>query len=84
MHFSSDDDVLGPISKGALLAMRLFSLEQLEDAYGYYVQAAQLKIKLLYTTPMYLIQSGSDWFEVKSINITKLLAFFQSNQIRVS
>ena len=49
--FSSEDDVLGPIAKGGI-GDAFVQLEQLEDAYDYYVQAAQLKSNN-YTTPMY-------------------------------
>ena len=41
-NFSSNDDVLGPISKGAI-GDSFVQLEQLDDAYNYYVQAAKLK-----------------------------------------
>ncbi|MDG1394137.1 MAG: hypothetical protein P8P55_04845 [Flavobacteriaceae bacterium] len=54
--FSSDDDVLGPIAKGGI-GDAFVQLEQLEDAYEYYVQAAQLKSNN-YTTPMYLYKAG--------------------------
>ena len=54
--FSSEDDVLGPIAKGGI-GDAFVQLEQLEDAYDYYVQAAQLKSNN-YTTPMYLYKAG--------------------------
>jgi tetratricopeptide (TPR) repeat protein len=54
--FSSDDDVLGPIAKGGI-GDAFVQLEQLEDAYNYYVQAAELKSNN-YTTPMYLYKAG--------------------------
>ena len=54
--FSSDDDVLGPIAKGGI-GDAFVQLEQLDDAYDYYVQAAQSKTNN-YTTPMYLYKAG--------------------------
>ena len=53
--FSSDDDVLGPIAKGGI-GDAFVQLEQLDDAYDYYVQAAQSKTNN-YTTPMYLYKA---------------------------
>ena len=54
--FKSSDDVLGPIAKGGI-GDAFVQLEQLEDAYGYYVQAANDKTNN-YTTPMYLYKAG--------------------------
>jgi tetratricopeptide (TPR) repeat protein len=74
--FSSDDDVLGPIAKGGL-GDAFVQLEQLEDAYDYYVQAAQLKSNN-YTTPMYLYKAGVIGLKLENYN--KSLEFF--NQIK--
>ena len=74
--FSSDDDVLGPIAKGGI-GDAFVQLEQLEDAYDYYVQAAQLKTNN-YTTPMYLYKAGV--IGLKIGNNAKALEFF--NQIK--
>jgi len=54
--FESTDDVLGPIAKGGI-GDAFVQLEQLEDAYNYYVQAAKAKTNN-YTTPMYLYKAG--------------------------
>lgn len=54
--FESTDDVLGPIAKGGI-GDAFVQLEQLEDAYDYYVQAANTKTNN-YTTPMYLYKAG--------------------------
>ena len=54
--FESSDDVLGPIAKGGI-GDAFVQLEQLEDAYDYYVQAAKDKTNN-YTTPMYLYKAG--------------------------
>ena len=74
--FSSDDDVLGPIAKGGI-GDAFVQLEQLEDAYDYYVQAAQLKTNN-YTTPMYLYKAGV--IGLKIGNYAKALEFL--NQIK--
>ena len=70
--FSSDDDVLGPIAKGGI-GDAFVQLEQLEDAYDYYVQAAQLKSNN-YTTPMYLYKAGVIGLKLGDFN--KSLMFF--------
>ena len=54
--FSSDDDVLGPMAKGGI-GDAFVQLEQLEDAYDYYVQAAVSKNNN-FTTPMFLQKAG--------------------------
>ena len=74
--FSSEDDVLGPIAKGGI-GDAFVQLEQLDDAYDYYVQAAQLKSNN-YTTPMYLYKAGV--IGLKLGNNAKALTFF--NQIK--
>jgi tetratricopeptide (TPR) repeat protein len=74
--FSSEDDVLGPIAKGGI-GDAFVQLEQLEDAYDYYVQAAELQSNE-YTTPMYFYKAGV--IGLKLGNYTKSLEFF--NQIK--
>lgn len=74
--FSSEDDVLGPIAKGGI-GDAFVQLEQLEDAYDYYVQAAQLRSNN-YTTPMYLYKAGV--IGLKLGNNAQALKFF--NQIK--
>ena len=74
--FSSDDDVLGPIAKGGI-GDAFVQLEQLDDAYDYYVQAAQLKTNN-YTTPMYLYKAGV--IGMKLGKYSNALGFF--NQIK--
>jgi TolA-binding protein len=70
--FSSDDDVLGPIAKGGI-GDAFVQLEQLEDAFDYYIQASELKTND-YTTPMYLLKAGI--IGLKLENYSKALAFF--------
>ena len=55
-EFDSEDDILGPISKGGI-GDAFVQLEQLDDAFDYYVQAFNLKTNN-YTTPMYLQKAG--------------------------
>ena len=74
--FSSEDDVLGPIAKGGI-GDAFVQLEQPEDAYDYYVQAAQLRTNN-YTTPMYLYKAGV--IGLKLGNNAQALKFF--NQIK--
>lgn len=74
--FSSNDDVLGPIAKGGI-GDAFVQLEQLDDAYNYYVQAAQLKTNN-YTTPMYLYKAGV--IGLKLGKYSNALGFF--NQIK--
>jgi len=75
MHFH-EDDVLGPIAKGGI-GDAFVQLEQLDDAFDYYVQAAQLKTND-YTTPMYLYKAGV--IGLKLGYNAKALGFF--NQIK--
>ena len=72
--FSADDDVLGPIAKGGI-GDAFVQLEQLEDAYDYYVQASQLKINN-YTTPIYLYKAGVIGLKIGENK--KALNFFES------
>ena len=54
--FSSSDDILGPMAKGGI-GDAFVQLEQLEDAYDYYLQAAESKANN-FTRPMYLKKAG--------------------------
>ncbi|MGC6438710.1 MAG: tetratricopeptide repeat protein [Flavobacteriaceae bacterium] len=54
--FSSNDDILGPMAKGGI-GDAFVQLEQLEDAYDYYLQAAESKANN-FTRPMYLQKAG--------------------------
>lgn len=72
--FDSTDDVLGPIAKGGI-GDAFVQLEQLEDAYDYYLQAAQLKTNN-YTTPIYLYKAGVIGLKVGKAK--KALDYFES------
>jgi len=55
--FSSDDEILGPIAKGAM--GDIFSdINQPEDALSYYLKAANLKDNS-FSTPLYLFKAGN-------------------------
>ncbi len=54
--FSSDDDALGPISKGGI-GDAFVQLNQPSDALDYYVKAAEMKTND-FTTPMYLFKAA--------------------------
>ena len=55
--FSSNDDILGPIAKGGI-GDAFVQLDQLEDAFDYYLKAAESKTNN-FTTPMYLQKAGT-------------------------
>jgi len=55
--FSSDDEVLAPVAKGAI-GDAFVQLNQLEDALGYYKEAANMRSND-YTAPLYLYKAGT-------------------------
>jgi len=55
--FSSDDEVLAPVAKGAI-GDAFIQLNQLEDALGYYKEAANMRSND-YTAPLYLYKAGT-------------------------
>jgi len=55
--FSSEDQALGPIAKGGI-GDAFVQLNQIEDALGYYEEAAKMQTNN-YTTPMYLYKAGN-------------------------
>lgn len=54
--FSSSDDILGPMAKGGI-GDAFVQLEQLEEAYDYYLQAAESRANN-FTRPIYLQKAG--------------------------
>ncbi len=56
-EFSSDDVVLAPIAKGKL-GDAFSDLDQLEDALGYYKEAAEMSDNSV-TAPLYLLKAGN-------------------------
>lgn len=61
--FSSDDELLGPIAKGAI-GDAFADLNQADDAYDYYVKAAKLRTND-FTTPLFLFKAGSTAMELE-------------------
>ena len=61
-NFSSDDEALGPIAKGAI-GDAFADLNQLEDALNYYEQAARLRTNS-FTTPLFLFKAGNTALEL--------------------
>lgn len=64
--FTSDDEVLGPIAKGAM--GDIFSdINQPEDALSYYLKAANLKDNN-FSTPLYLFKAGNTAMDLNKYN----------------
>ncbi len=55
--FKSDDEMLGPLAKGGI-GDAFVQLEQFEDAFDYYQQAANIKTND-FTTPMFLFKAAT-------------------------
>ncbi len=71
--FSSDDDILGPLSKGGI-GDAFMQLGQPEDALGYYESAIALSAND-YTTPKFLYKAGVTALELGQHD--KALKYFQ-------
>lgn len=72
--FSSDDEILAPMAKGGI-GDAFVQLNQLEDALGYYEEAAKMRSND-FTTPMYLYKSGIIALELGQAD--KALAHFNN------
>lgn len=55
--FSSEDELLGPVAKGAI-GDAFADIDQLEDALDYYLQAANLRDNS-FSTPLFLFKAGN-------------------------
>ncbi|PCI11386.1 MAG: hypothetical protein COB73_02165 [Flavobacteriaceae bacterium] len=75
--FSSDDQALGPIAKGAI-GDAFADLNQPEDALNYYEQAANLRDNE-FTTPLFLFKAGNTALEIGKSD--KALGMFEKIQI---
>lgn len=75
--YKSDDEVTSAIAKGAI-GDAFVQLNQLEDALGYYDEAAKMRTNE-FTTPMYLFKAGSIALELG--NPDKALDYF--NKIKL-
>lgn len=71
--FSSDDELLGPVAKGAI-GDAFADLNQPEDALDYYEQAANLKAND-FSTPLFLFKAGNTALELG--NASKALKMFE-------
>ncbi|WP_298555546.1 tetratricopeptide repeat protein [uncultured Algibacter sp.] len=56
-NFKSSDEILAPLAKGNI-GDAFVQLNQVEDALGYYEQAAEMRDNA-FTTPMYLFKAGT-------------------------
>ncbi len=74
--FSSDDEALGPIAKGAI-GDAFADLNQPEDALNYYEQAANLRVND-FTTPLFLFKAGNTALELGKSD--KALGMFEKIQ----
>ena len=74
--FSSDDEALGPIAKGAI-GDAFADLNQQEDAFNYYEQAANLRAND-FTTPLFLFKAGNTALELGKSD--KALGMFEKIQ----
>jgi len=75
--FSSEDEALGPIAKGAI-GDAFADLNQLEDALEYYEKAANLK-ENSFTTPLFLFKAANTALDLGKND--KALALFEKIQI---
>ena len=60
--FSSDDELLGPIAKGAI-GDAFADINQPEDALDYYLKAADLKDNN-FSSPLFLFKAGNTALEI--------------------
>lgn len=72
-QFSSTDELLGPIAKGAI-GDAFAEINQPEDALTYYLKAADLK-ENNFSTPMFLFKAGNTAMELEKYS--KALAIFK-------
>ncbi|MDP2068349.1 MAG: tetratricopeptide repeat protein [Lutibacter sp.] len=71
--FSSKDELLGPIAKGAI-GDAFADINQPKDAFDYYVKAANLKDNN-FSTPLFLFKAGNTAMELE--NYSKALELFE-------
>ena len=84
--FSSDDEIVGPMAKGAI-GDAYAELKNLDKAIDYYIDASELK-KNNFTSPMFLMRAGLAYEEQKkydkAIELYKKIKkdYHQSNEAR--
>jgi tetratricopeptide (TPR) repeat protein len=71
--FSSDDELLGPVAKGAI-GDAFADINQPEDALDYYIQAAKLRDNN-FSTPLFLFKAGNTAMVLE--NYSKALDLFE-------
>lgn len=71
--FSSDDEILGPLAKGKM-GDAFADINQPEDAYSYYKQAADMKSNN-FTAPLYLFKAANTALELGKFD--EALSMFQ-------
>ncbi len=71
--FSSKDELLGPIAKGAI-GDAFADINQPEDAFDYYIKAAELKDNN-FSTPLFLFKAGNTAMEIE--NYSKAQELFE-------
>jgi tetratricopeptide (TPR) repeat protein len=69
--FSSDDELLGPTAKGAI-GDAFADINQPEDAFDYYMKAAELKDNN-FSTPLFLFKAGNTAMELENYSKAKEL-----------
>ena len=67
--FSSEDELLGAIAKGSI-GDAFADLNQAEDAFDYYMEAANLRTNN-FTTPLYLFKAGNTAMELENYSKAK-------------
>jgi len=71
--FSSDDELLGPVAKGAI-GDAFADINQLDDAYDFYMKAANLKDNN-FSSPLFLFKAGNTAMDLE--NYAKALNAFE-------
>jgi len=71
--FSSDDELLGPVAKGAI-GDAFADINQLDDAYDFYIKAANLKDNN-FSSPLFLFKAGNTAMDLE--NYSKALNAFE-------
>lgn len=66
-NFSSDDEILAPLAKGKI-GDAFADINQLDDAFTYYEQAAEVRDNNL-TTPMYLFKAANTALELGKFDV---------------
>lgn len=71
--FSSDDELLGPVAKGAI-GDAFADINQFDDAYDFYMEASNLKDNN-FSTPLFLFKAGNTAMDLE--NYSEALSAFE-------